>query len=79
MKTGGVKVCKSVGRADDWIMKRMHATGFAAFLRYALNDKGAWPDQVPNFSDVTSTQEFIDTLWISLLQYYLDEDERLNV
>ena len=78
LKRGGVKIWKSVGRADEWIMKRMHATGFAAFLRYAFNNRGAWPDQVPQFSDTRSTQEFIDSLGISLLQFYLDEDERLN-
>ena len=78
MKRGGVKIWKSLGRADGWIMRRMHASGFAAFLRYAFNNRGSWPDQVPEFSNISATQEFFDGIGISMLQFYLNEDEFLD-
>lgn len=67
LKRGGVQIWKSLGRHDSWIMKRMHATGFRAFLRYAHNNRGVWPTSVHEFSSLEALQSFAGNAIASML------------
>lgn len=58
IKRGGVKIWKSLGRHDSWIMRRMHSTGFSAYQRYAFNNRGALPTAIPEFCTMEALQRY---------------------
>ena len=67
LKRGGVQIWKSLGRDDRWIMRRVHATGFPSYQRYAYSGKGAWPSQLPEFSTMHAAEDFVADSLVSVL------------